>query len=101
MITGFGGETEDPDSVLDCVFPTKAAPNSGCDSVYSDMKSEGDQPSFHLALRNRARVLCVEPGGETERGVRPLAVTPITGESCISGWNFWRVEVIQSAFPKE
>lgn len=49
MISGFWGETTDPDSVLDCVFPTKAAPNSGCDSVYSGMKTGGDNPSFYLA----------------------------------------------------
>lgn len=51
--------------------------------LYSGVKSGGDKPFLYLALRICVPALWVEPDGETERGVRPLAVIPITGGSCI------------------
>lgn len=72
------GEARDPDSVPDCVLPTQAAPNSGCDSVYPGMKSGGVIKPLPLSLAERALAVGAEPGGETGRA-RPLAVILIMG----------------------
>ena len=64
MIGELWGEVGDPDSIPDCMFSTKRTPNSGCDSMYSGMKSSGDKPSSYLAFQSPALALCVERTGQ-------------------------------------